>query len=446
MSALTQNRTAFHNSYTKKSRSISEDVLINQAKEFATAILVHIWRIEAVLWVHVTRPSAKYYGYGQLRASHQTGYGSRRTVIATPYLGPWTSPYMNILGESFRIVILIPDENLVDLVCADIVLIFNQEEKAQMFLDELTKVICLTLNTPPTVQGEAYEFVKRYMYIRSCIGSDCSVTDEVDERICNARVAVANLPRHPTHQGAVVPGLLWVTQLYVVKLQRHSEWQTECHCINRRVSEGRSKGTAINVGDINSRLILLIRPAMYSEYNDPVLTQVRRNEAILWVHVPPSSGKYCGYGELRAIHQSGYGSRGTVIATPYFSPRTAPYMSILVTIVEVNDSDYRYHDDRFMTYSTYETELAESGSKPNAELLQSMKPLPRTGSSHSFLFAGDTLPPDSREFNGWTAKCTYNMDVYPKPDQMALDGFTKPIFFKNGQLMLYANFAHKFRG
>ncbi|GAA53228.1 aspartyl-tRNA synthetase [Clonorchis sinensis] len=41
-----------------------------------------------------------------MRASHQTGYGSRGTVIATPYLGPWTAPYTNTLGESFRIVIV----------------------------------------------------------------------------------------------------------------------------------------------------------------------------------------------------------------------------------------------------------------------------------------------------------------------------------------------------
>ncbi|GAA55307.1 hypothetical protein CLF_107556 [Clonorchis sinensis] len=113
-------------------------------KDIGSTFLAQIKLIESVLWVHVTHSSAKYYGYGELRVIYQTGYGSRDTVIATPYLGLWTSPYMNILGE-------------------------------------------------------AHEFVKRYVYIRSCISSDCSVTNEVDERICNARVAFANL-KHPWRQ------------------------------------------------------------------------------------------------------------------------------------------------------------------------------------------------------------------------------------------------------
>ncbi|GAA57900.1 hypothetical protein CLF_113330, partial [Clonorchis sinensis] len=77
-----------------------------------------------------------YYGYGETRANHQTGYDSRDTVVATPYVGLWTAPYMNTLGE-------------------------------------------------------AYEFAKR-AYIRSCT-PDCSVTDEADARICKASVAFANL-------------------------------------------------------------------------------------------------------------------------------------------------------------------------------------------------------------------------------------------------------------
>ncbi|GAA54686.1 PPPDE peptidase domain-containing protein 2 [Clonorchis sinensis] len=60
-----------------------------------------------------------------------------------------------------------------------------------------------------------------------------------------------------------------------------------------------------------------------------VLAQIKQIEAILWVHVTPASDKYCGYGELRAIHQTGCGSRGTVIATPYLGPCTAPCMNVL---------------------------------------------------------------------------------------------------------------------
>ncbi|KER34252.1 hypothetical protein T265_00103 [Opisthorchis viverrini] len=106
------------------------------------------------------------------------------------------------------------EENLVDLEYADdIVLMFEEEEKAQVFLDELTKVIpsfgmhfaptkckvmladVQSLNTPLTTQGEVLEVVERFKYLGSCISSDCSVTDEVNARICKDRAAFANL-RH----------------------------------------------------------------------------------------------------------------------------------------------------------------------------------------------------------------------------------------------------------
>ncbi|GAA48780.1 hypothetical protein CLF_102023 [Clonorchis sinensis] len=38
--------------------------------------------------------------YGELGASHRTGYGSRDTVIEMPYLDSWTTPYVNTLGGS----------------------------------------------------------------------------------------------------------------------------------------------------------------------------------------------------------------------------------------------------------------------------------------------------------------------------------------------------------
>ncbi|GAA48196.1 hypothetical protein CLF_101300 [Clonorchis sinensis] len=76
-------------------------------------------RIETILWVHVTPSSGKYRGYGELRAIHQSGYGSRGTVVATPYLGPWTTPYMNTLTE----------ESLVDMEYADFFLIFKEGER-----------------------------------------------------------------------------------------------------------------------------------------------------------------------------------------------------------------------------------------------------------------------------------------------------------------------------
>ncbi|KER24955.1 hypothetical protein T265_07517 [Opisthorchis viverrini] len=98
---------------------------------------------------------------------------------------------------------------LVELENADD--IFEGEEKVQVFSDELTKVIlsfgmhfaptkCKVmfldvqlLNTPLTIQGEVLKIVERFTYLGSCISSDCSVRDEVNARICKARVAFANL-------------------------------------------------------------------------------------------------------------------------------------------------------------------------------------------------------------------------------------------------------------
>ncbi|KER19493.1 hypothetical protein T265_11753 [Opisthorchis viverrini] len=113
------------------------------------------------------------------------------------------------------------EENLVDLEYADdIVLMFEEEEKAQVFLDELTKVIpsfgmhfaptkckvmlvdVQSLNTPLTIQGETLEFVERFTYLGSCISCDCSVTDEVNAQICKARAAFAN-SRHLWRQRSV---------------------------------------------------------------------------------------------------------------------------------------------------------------------------------------------------------------------------------------------------
>ncbi|GAA52045.1 hypothetical protein CLF_107262 [Clonorchis sinensis] len=85
----------------------------------------------------------------------------------------------------------------------------------------------------------------------------------------------------------------------------------------------------------------------------------KRIETVLRLHGTPSSGKYCGYGELRAIHQTGYGSRGTVIATPYLVPWAVPYMNILVHKRRVNygiDLRTGHHDKTKCKITAYEVE------------------------------------------------------------------------------------------
>ncbi|KER21028.1 hypothetical protein T265_10553 [Opisthorchis viverrini] len=46
---------------------------------------------------------------------------------------------------------------------------------------------------PLTIQGEVLKVVERFTYHGSCISSDCIVTDEINARICEARIALPNL-------------------------------------------------------------------------------------------------------------------------------------------------------------------------------------------------------------------------------------------------------------
>ncbi|KER27616.1 hypothetical protein T265_05340 [Opisthorchis viverrini] len=127
----------------------------------------------------------------------------------------------------------------------NIVLIFKEEGKAQVFLEELTKVIpsfgmnfapiqckvmlvdMRSLNTPLTIQGEVLKVVEHFTCLGSCISSDCSVTDEVNARICKARAAFANL-RHLWRQsdlslnlkGRVYQAAVWAILLCGSELRR----------------------------------------------------------------------------------------------------------------------------------------------------------------------------------------------------------------------------------
>ncbi|GAA53171.1 transmembrane protein 222 [Clonorchis sinensis] len=80
------------------------------------------------------------------------------------------------------------DENPVDLKYVKHIVIVFEEEKAQVYLDELVKVIpsfCMhcgptwwkfvLLDMPLTIHGETLEVVERFAYLGSCLSSECSV-------------------------------------------------------------------------------------------------------------------------------------------------------------------------------------------------------------------------------------------------------------------------------
>ncbi|KAG5452866.1 hypothetical protein CSKR_111365 [Clonorchis sinensis] len=105
-----------------------------------------------------------------------------------------------------------PDNNFVDLEYRyNTVLLFEEEKKAQVFLDELTRIILSSgiyfaprkcrvtlvdmssLNTPLIIQGEVFKTVERFKHVESCIGHGSTMTDEVNSGICEARVTFSKL-------------------------------------------------------------------------------------------------------------------------------------------------------------------------------------------------------------------------------------------------------------
>ncbi|GAA49483.1 hypothetical protein CLF_103122 [Clonorchis sinensis] len=103
-------------------------------------------------------------GYGEPGVNHKTGYGNRGTVTATPYLGPWTVLYKNILIFRYQ------KKNLDDMEHVDIVPILQKEEKTQVFLNNLTEVIQSFGMHPQNVANivdiaHSYEYEKQSLVI-----------------------------------------------------------------------------------------------------------------------------------------------------------------------------------------------------------------------------------------------------------------------------------------
>jgi hypothetical protein len=165
---------------------------------------------------------------------------------------------------------IIGNENLVDLEYADdIVLIFEKETEAQVFLDKLIGVVpffgmsfapnkCKVmlqdmgcLNAPLVMYGEALEVVERFTYLGSCISSDCSVQAEVASRISKARVAFANL-RHLWRQNGIslsLKGRIYRATVRAVLLYGCETWSLRAEDLRKlQVFDNRCLRTIAHVG------------------------------------------------------------------------------------------------------------------------------------------------------------------------------------------------------
>ena len=153
--------------------------------------------------------------YGELSKSFPTTSGVRQGCPLSPFLFNFIIDEIldhTIGGSNCSGVHLTTEENLVDLEYADdIVLLFEHQHEAQECLDRLSETIqsfgmcfapskckvmlqdCLPLANPFVINGLPLEIVDRFVYLGSCISSDCSVSNEIKSRIAKARTTFANL-------------------------------------------------------------------------------------------------------------------------------------------------------------------------------------------------------------------------------------------------------------
>ncbi|KER27743.1 hypothetical protein T265_05297 [Opisthorchis viverrini] len=105
--------------------------------------------------------------------------------------------------------------------------------------------------TPLTIQGEVLEVVERFTYLGSCISSDCSVTDEVNARICEARAAFANL-RHLWRQNGLslnLKGRVYQATVRAVLLYGCETWPIRAADLRRlQVFDNRCLRTITRLG------------------------------------------------------------------------------------------------------------------------------------------------------------------------------------------------------
>jgi hypothetical protein len=246
--------------------------------------------------------------YGELSKSFPTRSGVRQGCPLSPFLFNFVIDEImkqTLEGLQNPGVQISTGEYFVDLEYADdIVLIFEKVEEAQVFIDELTRVIpsfgmrfapakckvmlqdTQTPTAPLTIQGETLEVVERFTYLGSCISSDCSVTDEISARISKARIAFANL-RHLWRQKGISLGLkgrVYQTTVRAVLLYGSETWTLRAEDLRRlQVFENRCLRTIVGVGWRQRIRNELIRKRVFGCEVDATISECIQHSKLRWL-------------------------------------------------------------------------------------------------------------------------------------------------------------------
>ncbi|GAA51593.1 thioredoxin domain-containing protein 17 [Clonorchis sinensis] len=165
------------------------------------------------------------------------------------------------------------DENPVDLKYVKHIVIVFEEEKAQVYLDELVKVIpsfCMhcgptwwkfvLLDMPLTIQGETLEVVERFAYLGSCLSSECSVGGRCTNLQGSDDVWAIPFINFGKFQSSTSIGLIWLESYWKRTVMRMMKiaWRLDGSDLKKLCSQLSERLTRLNEHWMSSRSARLI--------------------------------------------------------------------------------------------------------------------------------------------------------------------------------------------
>ncbi|KER31471.1 LOW QUALITY PROTEIN: hypothetical protein T265_12961 [Opisthorchis viverrini] len=239
--------------------------------------------------------------YGGLSKSFRIQSGVRQGCPLSPFL------FNSVIDETMRRTLKglqNPDVQIAYNECfvnLDIIHMFEEEEKTQVVLYELTKVIpSFGMHSAPTNHapghtdtehstynpGEALEVVEHFTYLRSCISSNCSVTVEVSTLICKARAAITNL-RHLWRQNGPslkLKGSVYQATVRAVLLYGCETWPVRAAEVRRlQVFDNRYFKAIARVGWCRRIRNEAVRNRIYGYATDTSIEECVQHQKLRWL-------------------------------------------------------------------------------------------------------------------------------------------------------------------